>query len=253
MSKADRAVWLEGPNSQCSPLPKERMHPWRLILLGAPGVGKGTQAELLEARLGACHLSTGDVFRAARSRQDCLQTAAMLAALDAMRRGELVADQTVWEVVKERVQCVRCKGGFLLDGFPRTLAQAEAMQHLLQQENLTVDAVINYELPLLTVIDRLSGRRTCAKCKAVFHISENPPQKTGVCDHCFGSLMQRDDDRPDSVEVRMDAYARATAPLTEFYRELGLLVPMPALGSPQEICDRTIVRLVERFKAPVSA
>src|SRR5579864_7436471 len=118
-----RAEWLQGPALRCEPV-QEVAHPWRLILLGAPGVGKGTQADLLAQRLGACHLSTGDVFRAAAKHRDCDQTPAMLEAKEYMRRGSLVPDTTVWEVVRERSACLRCRGGFILDGFPRTVAQA---------------------------------------------------------------------------------------------------------------------------------
>src|SRR5579862_4557587 len=121
--KNDRAAWLQGPPAECSPLPRVNQ-PKRLILLGAPGAGKGTQADLLHQRLGACHLSTGDVFRAA-ARSTCGTTPAMVTALDFMRKGALVPDSTVWEMVRERSACLRCRGGFILDGFPRTLAQAE--------------------------------------------------------------------------------------------------------------------------------
>ena len=157
----------------------DRYSPWRLVLLGAPGVGKGTQADLLRQRLGACHLSTGDVFRAAGSRCDCEQTPAMKAAMEYMRRGELVPDSTVWEMVRERSACLRCGGGFILDGFPRTLAQAEALKQHMENERLSLSAVVNYELPLAEIVTRLSGRRTCEKCKAVFHVTRQPPEEGG--------------------------------------------------------------------------
>ena len=135
-------------------------------MLGAPGVGKGTQAELLCANLGACHLSTGDIFRAAKALDPGERTPALTAALDYMRRGDLVPDETVLALVAERVGCLRCEGGFLLDGFPRTVAQAEALEKLLAGEHLALDAVLSYELPLEQVVSRLSGRRTCPNCKA---------------------------------------------------------------------------------------
>jgi adenylate kinase len=237
-SKTDRAAWLEGPSTQCSPVPEERLRPWRLILLGAPGVGKGTQAELLQQRLGACHLSTGDLFRAAR-KSGCEPSPAIAAALESMTRGELVSDDTVWELVCERSACILCGGGFLLDGFPRTLAQAEKLQGLLAKENIQLDAVVNYELPLDEIVRRLSGRRTCTQCKAVFHVTEQPPKSSGVCDHCGAKLFQRDDDRPEALTIRMAAYAQNTEPLIDYYRRVGLLLPVPATGSPQQICDRT--------------
>ena len=239
----DRAGWLQGPPAQCSVLPGEAKSPWRLVLLGAPGVGKGTQADLLHQRLGACHLSTGDVFRAAGSRPDCDQTPAMRAALEYMRRGELVPDATVWEMVRERSGCLHCKGGFLLDGFPRTLAQAEALNSLMQSEGLSLSAVVDYELPLEEIVARLSGRRICEKCKSVFHVSRLPAGADGACGNCGGKLYQREDDRPESVTIRMQAYEQSTAPLIRFYQDLGLLVPVAATGSPEEICDRTMAAL----------
>src|SRR5262252_3913241 len=165
----NRAAWIEGPSAQCETRPEPALVPWRLILLGAPGVGKGTQAELLHRRLRACHLSTGDVFRAAGSQPDCDQSPAMKEAQAYMRRGELVPDSTVWEMVRERSSCLHCRGGFILDGFPRTMGQAESLKKLMQDEKLPLNAVVNYELPLDEIVERLSGRRTCRQCKAVFH------------------------------------------------------------------------------------
>jgi adenylate kinase len=240
--KNTRAAWLEGPSATCS-TPPEVARPWRLILLGAPGVGKGTQANLLRERLGACHLSTGDVFRAAGKRDGCAPSPAMAAALGFMRRGELVPDSTVWEMVRERSQCLHCRNGFILDGFPRTLLQAEALKGLMEEESLSLDAVLNYEMPLEEIVERLSGRRTCEKCKAVYHVTRQPSREAGVCDHCAGRLVQREDDRPESVTVRMQTYESCTAPLIEFYRNLGLLLPVSALGSPDEIYGRTSAAL----------
>ncbi|MFZ0770423.1 MAG: nucleoside monophosphate kinase [Candidatus Sulfotelmatobacter sp.] len=240
----DRTAWLQGPAAKCSPVPAESKNAWRLILLGAPGVGKGTQAELLTGHLGACHLSTGDVFRAAGKRRDCDQSPAMRAALDYMRRGELVPDSTVWEMVRERSECILHCGGFILDGFPRTLAQAESLKELMEQEKLSLSAVLNYELPVGEIVQRLSGRRTCDQCKSVFHVTERPPKLDGVCDRCGGRLYQREDDRPESITVRLDAYQRSTAPLIQFYQNLGLLLPIIAQGSPDEIFARTLNQLV---------
>jgi adenylate kinase len=219
---------------------------WRLVLLGAPGVGKGTQADLLNERLGACHLSTGDVFRAAGTRSDCEQSPAMKEALSYMRRGALVPDSTVWEMVRERVGCLRCGGGFILDGFPRTLGQAELLQQLLDGERLALTAVVNYELPTSEIVARLGGRRTCEKCKAVFHVTERPPKVAGRCDHCDGKLFQREDDRPESITVRLQAYARSTEPLIDFYGKAGLLVRVAATGSPDEILEISLTDLKSR-------
>jgi len=242
----DRAAWLKGPAAHCSVLPQAQSRPRRFVLLGAPGVGKGTQAELLSERLGACQLSTGDVFRAAKSIDACERSPAINLALDAMRKGELVTDETVLAVVRERTACLRCEGGFLLDGFPRTVAQAEALTQLLAREQIKLDAVLSYELPLETIVARLSGRRTCEKCKAVYHVQSKPPKVEGVCDHCAGKLIQREDDRPESVKVRMAIYASSTAPLTDYYRKLNLLVSVSAEGSPEAIYQRTMQTLDAR-------
>jgi adenylate kinase len=239
----DRAAWLKGGTACCSVPAEARPRPQRLVLLGAPGVGKGTQAELLHERLGACQLSTGDVFRAAKSLDPCERTPALNEAIEYMRRGELVPDATVLAMVRERVGCLRCQGGFLLDGFPRTVAQAEALARILAEEKLKLDAVVSYELPIEQIVARLSGRRTCSRCKAVFHVTNRPPKVEGVCDHCGGPLIQREDDRPESVRVRMAAYEKSTAPLAEYYRRQGLLVPVLAEGSPEEIIERTLKAL----------
>ena len=239
-TKRDRKAWLRAGTALCEPPPVPQQLPRRLVLLGAPGVGKGTQAELLCANLGACHLSTGDIFRAAKALDPAERTPALTSALDYMRRGDLVPDETVLAMVAERVGCLRCEGGFLLDGFPRTVAQAEALEKLLTGEKLKLDGVLSYDLPLERVVARLSGRRTCPDCKAVFHVEARPPRVAGVCDHCGGKLYQREDDRPESIRVRMEAYERSTAPLADFYRKRKLLLSIPADGSPEEIFQRTM-------------
>ena len=237
--KQDQKGWIRGGTAQCEPPLKTNGLPHRLVLLGAPGVGKGTQAELLCTNLGAYHFSTGDVFRAAKALDPAKRSPALTAALEYMCRGDLVPDETVLAMVAERVDCLRSEGGFLLDGFPRTVAQAEALEKLLAKEKLKLDAVLSYELPLEQVVSRLSGRRTCSKCKVVFHIVALPPKIAGVCDHCGGKLYQREDDQPESIHVRMAAYERSTAPLADFYRQRNLLLSISADGSPEQIFKRT--------------
>ncbi len=244
--KPDRTAWLKGGESKCNSGPRESAHPRRLVLLGAPGVGKGTQAELLSERLGACHLSTGDIFRAAKTLDACECTPSMARALDAMRRGELVSDETVLGLIAERSGCLRCRGGFLLDGFPRTVAQAEALEKVLTAQSVTLEVVISYDMPIEKIVARLSGRRTCSVCKAVFHTVTKPSKIGGDCDHCGGSLFQREDDRPESVRVRMESYEKSTAPLAAFYEKKGILVSVSAEGTPEEIYERTIRALEER-------
>lgn len=235
-----RIAWIQGGTAECPVLPAVPPRLFRLVLLGAPGVGKGTQAELLCGRLGTCHLSTGDIFRAAKTLDECQRSPALTSALRFMQRGDLVPDQTVLDLVRERVRCLRCRGGFLLDGFPRTVAQAEAFAKILEQEHLQLDGVLNYDLPLEQVVARLSGRRTCPKCKAVFHVTARPPCVAGTCDHCGTTLQQREDDRAEAVRVRMEVYEKSTKPLTDFYRDRRLLVSIEANGTPEEIYQRTL-------------
>jgi adenylate kinase len=223
--------------------------PTRLVLLGPPGVGKGTQAELLCEALGTCHLSTGDVFRAARCNDD--PSPALRDALEAMGRGDLVSDDTVVAMVRERGGCLRCMGGFLLDGFPRTVAQAEALDQMLAERGVSLDAVINYDLPLDEIVARLSGRRTCSKCKAVYHATARPTLVEGACDACGGDIVVRDDDRPEAVRVRMAAYESSTRPLIDYYARDGRLVTVQADGAPEEILDRTLKALAAREQAAV--
>ncbi len=238
--KRDRTVWIKGVTVACPVAPQRQGRAYRLVLLGAPGVGKGTQAELLSERLGACQLSTGDIFRAAKTLDPAERTPALTAALEYMRRGDLVPDTTVLDLVRERVQCLRCEGGFLLDGFPRTVAQAEALNQLLKEEKIALTAVVNYEMAIEKIIARLSGRRTCPNCKAVFHVTNMPPRVEGVCDHCGTKLIQREDDRPESVRVRMEVYEKSTKPLIDYYGQRGLLVTINAEGTPDEIYQRTL-------------
>ena len=241
--KSDRATWIKGPMSTCS-IPAARPEkPWRMVLLGAPGVGKGTQAELISERLGACQLSTGDVFRAARHLSECERTPAMSQAIGFMQRGELVPDETVLQVVRERVKCLRCRGGFLLDGFPRTAAQAQALDQILAEQQLALDAVISYELPIDQIVSRLAGRRTCGKCKSVYHVVSRPSRQAGVCDQCGGELIQRDDDQPEAIRVRMAAYESSTAPLASYYKAAGLLKSVLADGAPEVIFGRTLAAI----------
>jgi adenylate kinase len=239
----DRAAWLKGPNACCSVPPQEPKRVYRLVLLGAPGVGKGTQAGLLCQRLGACHLSTGDLFRAAKCLQEDERSPALEDALSCMRRGELIPDETVLAMVRERMRCLCCHGGILLDGFPRTVAQAQALERLLNGQKLPLSGVLNYELPLQEIVVRLSGQRTCPGCKAVFHTTHQPPQVEGICDHCGARLCQREDDRPESIRVRMQAYQDNTMPLIDFYQKRGLLISIPAVGSPDEICNGTVAAM----------
>lgn len=242
-----RAAWFQGGAPECQPQHRPQDDVYRLVLLGPPGVGKGTQAELLGQALGACQLSTGDLFRAAKRLAECERSLALTRALEAMDRGELVSDATVIDVIGERVACLRCWGGFLLDGFPRTVVQAEALDRLLNEHDISLDAVINYESPLSAIVARLSGRRTCAQCKAVYHLISRPPKATDVCDSCGGSLAQREDDRPEAVRVRMEVYMTSTRPLVDYYARGERLLTIAADGAPEDILKRTLGALSARL------
>lgn len=240
----DRTAWLQGGEAVCLQPPQKVQRAWHLILLGPPGVGKGTQAELLSNALGACALSTGDVFRAAKGRIAAPGTA-MAAAQEQMKRGELVTDEIVLGIIRERDQCLHCAGGFMLDGFPRTVAQALALDRLLAAEAIEMDAVISYELPLDELVSRLSGRRVCPRCKSVYHVTTHPPKKPGFCNECGDPLVQRDDDKPEAIAVRLRTYAEATAPLTDYYKAKNLLIHVPAFGTPMNVLAKTLDALAE--------
>ena len=241
----DRTAWLQGGSALCLQPPPEVKRAWRIVLLGPPGAGKGTLAGLLFNALGACPLSTGDVFRAAKGHTAAPGTA-MAAAEAQMERGELVSDETVLNLIRERGRCLHCRGGFMLDGFPRTLPQAQALDALLAEEKIKLDAVLNLELPDDKLVARLSGRRVCPRCKAVFHVVTQKPRVSGFCDQCGGPLVQRPDDHPESVCVRLDAYHAATMPVAGHYRAKGLLVSVSADGEPVDVLAHTLDAFVAR-------
>lgn len=241
-------AWLSAGRAKCDSQTVYPERPYRMILLGAPGIGKGTQAELLCDRFHACHLSTGDILRAVRNSGMELSPD-LRDALDHMQRGELVPDDIVVDLVRKRVDCLTCDKGFLLDGFPRTVAQARMLDDLLDEKGLVLDAVLNYELPVEEVVERLSGRRTCRNCKTTFHLRTMPPRVEGVCDKCGGELYQREDDQPESIRVRLKAYEESTAPLKDYYARKDLLITVPAHGTPDEVFDRSMGLLRDHAKA----
>ena len=235
----DRAAWLQGGEASCNQPPTVVQRPWRLVLLGPPGAGKGTQAEYLSRSLGACPLSTGDVFRAARG---CAAPpgSPMAAAQKQMEHGDLVSDEIVLALIAERGRCLHCSGGFMLDGFPRTLAQARALDDLLAKENIQLDGVISYEMPEQELLARITGRRVCPQCKKAYHVTSRPPRVAGTCDECNCALVHRPDDYPETVKIRLEAYAAATRPLADHYRAKGLLIRIDATGSPGDIHAHTL-------------
>jgi adenylate kinase len=201
---------------------------------------------MLQDVLEACPLSTGDVFRAAKDQHEDDRSPAMRDAFEHMKHGDLVPDELVVQMVRERLMCLHCRYGFLLDGFPRTVAQAEALDRMLADEHIQLDAVLQYEVSLQETVSRLSGRRSCAQCKVTFHIVNKPPKVDGICDHCGGKLFQREDDCPESIKVRLEEYQRVTAPLAAYYEREGLLISVPATGSPEDVFERTLKLLGDR-------
>lgn len=199
----------------------------KAVLLGAPGAGKGTQAKLLAQAMAAPHISTGDMLREAVARQ----TPTGKRAKKYMDAGELVPDEVIIAVVLERLEREDCRSGFLLDGFPRSMEQARA----LDKAGRSPDVVVYFDVKEQTVVERLSGRRTCKKCGAIYHLSYLPPKTEGKCDKCGGELYQRADDRPDAILERLRVYRRETADLVGHYRQAGTLKEVPADGDVQEI------------------
>lgn len=193
-----------------------------LVLLGPPGAGKGTQAIRIAKTFNVPHISTGDMFRRAVADK----TELGLKAKDYMNEGELVPDEVVIGIVGERLEEPDCDEGFLLDGFPRTVAQAEALRTALAQSERELTQVIDIVVGKDSLVKRLTGRRTCRACGKVFHLTFDPPKSAAICDACGGELWQRDDDTEQTVTRRLDVYEAQTAPLVDYYREQGLLVPI---------------------------
>lgn len=190
-----------------------------IILLGPPGAGKGTQAELIIEKYNIPHISTGDIFRAAINQGTPLG----LEAKRYMDSGQLVPDEVVIGIVKERLLKDDCNKGFLLDGFPRTIPQAESLGIFLHSINRNITAVINIEVDGQILLKRLTGRRICRNCAAVYHIESKPSKVSGVCDHCNGEVYQRDDDSSETVSKRLQVYQNQTEPLINYYRDKGIL------------------------------
>jgi adenylate kinase len=202
---------------------------YRFVFLGPPGAGKGTQAARLAPRLGVPHLSTGDLLRAAVAARTSLGREAQ----GHMDAGQLVPDDLVLRILKERLSHPDARSGFVLDGFPRNRAQAEQLEKITPLEG-----VISFEIPAKLLIERLSGRRLCPVCQSVYNVVTQPPKVAGYCDRDHTELIQRPDDQPEAIATRLTVYAEKTAPLIEYYQTAGLLRPLDATGSPDEVSSR---------------
>jgi adenylate kinase len=201
-----------------------------LVFLGPPGAGKGTQAKLLSQRMGFLHLSTGDLLREAVKNQTPLGKKAK----EYMDRGELVPDGLIVQLIEETMPK---DGNVILDGFPRTVNQALALEEMLKVKGEKISKVLFFDVPDEVIIDRLSGRRVCSKCGAVYHVKYNPPKVEGMCDLCGGSLVQRDDDREEVVKKRLEVYRKQTQPLIEFYQDRGIIYRLDAEKGVEELFE----------------
>ena len=191
----------------------------KIIMLGAPGAGKGTQAKQIAGKYNIPHISTGDIFRAnIKNNTELGQKAKTY-----MDQGLLVPDELTCDLVVDRIQQDDCVNGFVLDGFPRTIPQAEALENALAKLNESMDFAIDVDVPDGNIVNRMSGRRACLKCGATYHIVSIPPKKEGVCDNCGSELVIRDDDKPETVQKRLNVYHEQTQPLIDFYSKKGIL------------------------------
>ncbi len=212
----------------------------KLILLGPPGAGKGTQAKMLTEKFSIPQISTGDILRAAVKDG----TAMGLKAKEHMNAGGLVPDEVVVGIVRDRLQEVDCNNGFILDGFPRTVAQADALQTSLQEMAKELDRVISLEVDTEALVERLTGRRMCKECGRGYHVKFDPPREAGICDACGGELFQREDDQEETIRKRLQVYADQTAPLISYYREAGVLMELDGM-QPIPLVHEKILLLLQ--------
>jgi adenylate kinase len=211
-----------------------------MVLLGPPGVGKGTQASRLETKLNACIVSTGDILR------DAMREGTPLGreAESFVTKGRLVPDKLMLSLVGERLTAADCRNGFILDGFPRTLAQADGLQEVLSNRGTPLDFVFYIEVPEDVILKRLVGRRTCKSCGTVYHVDFNRSKREGRCDRCGGELYLREDDKEETIAERLSVYEVETVPLIEYYRRKGLIRHIDGVGTVTEI-ERKILSVLE--------
>jgi len=213
----------------------------KIIMLGAPGAGKGTQAKKIAEKYGLPHVSTGDIFRANIKNGTPLG----LEAKKYMDEGKLVPDELTVKILLDRVAQDDCKKGYILDGFPRTIPQAEVLDKALKELNDKIDYAIDVEVPDENIINRMGGRRACLSCGATYHVVFNAPKKEGICDACGKELVLRDDDAPETVKKRLDVYHEQTQPLIDFYNNKGILVEIDGTMEMNDVFD-AIVRVLDK-------
>jgi adenylate kinase len=208
----------------------------KIIMLGAPGAGKGTQAKMIAEKFSIPHISTGDIFRANIKNGTELGKKAK----EYMDQGQLVPDELTVEILLDRVANEDCKNGYVLDGFPRTIPQADVLDKELTKLGDKVDFAINVDVPDENIVRRMSGRRACLKCGATYHIEHIPPKKEGICDTCGSELVQRDDDKPETVQNRLKVYHEQTQPLIEYYDNKKILRTVDGTKDMQEVFDSIV-------------
>lgn len=213
----------------------------RLIMLGAPGAGKGTQAKRVAAKYNIPHISTGDIFRANIKEGTELGKKAK----SYMDAGQLVPDELVCDLVADRIAKDDCKGGFILDGFPRTIPQAEALDAAVEKLGTKIDHAVDVDVPDEAIIERMGGRRACVGCGATYHIVYNPTKKEGICDACGGELILRDDDKPETVKTRLNVYHEQTQPLIDYYEKKGVLVTVDGTQDMDAVFAEIVNKLGE--------
>lgn len=208
----------------------------KIIMLGAPGAGKGTQAKKIAEKYAIPHISTGDIFRSNIKNGTELGKKAK----EYMDKGLLVPDELVCDLVVDRIQQDDCKNGYILDGFPRTIPQAQALEDALTKIGQKLDYAIDIEVPDENIIRRMSGRRSCPKCGAIYHVVNNPPKKEGICDVCGTELVFRADDKEETVRNRLDVYHTQTQPLIDFYKERGVLQEVDGTKSMDDVFGQIV-------------
>ncbi len=219
----------------------------KIIMLGAPGAGKGTQAKMIAEKYGIPHISTGDIFRANIKNA----TELGMEAKKYMDEGKLVPDELTVKILLDRVAQEDCKNGYVLDGFPRTIPQAEVLTAALEKMNDAVDFAIDVNVPDENIVNRMSGRRACLTCGATYHIVHIPPKQEGICDKCGSALVLRDDDKPETVLNRLKVYHDQTQPLIDYYTEKGILKTVDGTKDMQEVFEQIVSILSQEKNNPV--